>query len=205
MEPQEEEAAQAGPVHAAHRHNPYAYLMSGPQLDALLTRLGRRRAASVRRGGAVPPERAPRGVYPRPDMAFVVMDPTAGPWVPTEDAVLATITVGRGGSAFVPYAAAKAAGHRRLGRNYGEAVLVDPHLCGTGAFRYGHSAEVRGLIVGASGQSPDQDLYEAGALAIDLIAAIAELHLAWEERVGPGEWFTPDGLPPAERPAVPGA
>ncbi|MFE4960855.1 hypothetical protein ACFRCW_44840 [Streptomyces sp. NPDC056653] len=191
-QPQTQEPA---PVRAEHRHNPYAYLVSDQQLDELLTRLGRRRAASVRRNQAVAAERAPREVYPRPGMAFVVMDPTAGPWVPNEEAVLATITVGEGGAAFLPYATAKAAGHRRLGRNYGEAVLVDPHLCGGGNFRYGHSAEVRGLIVGASGQTPDQDLYEAGTLATDLIAAITELHLAWEERVGPGEWFTPDGGP----------
>jgi len=123
-------------------------------------------------------------------MAFVLMDATSGPWAPNEDAVLAAVTLGERGQDFLPYAAAKAAGHRRLGHNWGTAVLTAPHLCGTGGFRYGHSADVRGQIVGASGQSPDQDLYEAAALAADFVQALAELHLAWEERTGPGEWFT---------------
>ncbi|MGI5402906.1 hypothetical protein ACQEVG_26335 [Streptomyces sp. CA-135486] len=190
------------PVRAAHRRNPYEYLMNGQQLDELLTRLGQRRAASIWRNRTVAAERAPRDVYPRPCMAFVLMDPTAGPWVSNADAVLGVITVGEGGSTFLPYAAAKAAGHRRLGRNYGEAVLVDPHLCGDGNFRYGHSARVRGQIVGSSSQTPDQDLYEAAALATDLVNELAELHLAWEERTGPGEWFTGDGRPGAEYSAM---
>ncbi|MGW7365907.1 hypothetical protein ACWGI8_21325 [Streptomyces sp. NPDC054841] len=44
--------------------------------------------------------------------------------------------------------------------------------------------------MGASSQSTDQDLFEAGALASDLIDAIAGRHLAWEESVGPGDWFS---------------
>jgi hypothetical protein len=185
------------PVRVAHRRNPYEYLMSDGQFDELLLDLGLRRAASIWRNHSAHPGRAPHGVYERACMGFVVLDPTVGPWVPDTEAVLAVITVGQDGSGFLPNAAAKAAGHRRLGRNYGEAVLVDPHLCGDGNFRFGHSAEVRGVIVGTSSQTTDQDLHEAAALAADLVAALGERHLAWQERVGPGEWLAEGGNPGA--------
>ena len=183
-------------VRAAHRRNPYSYAMSGEKLDALLVDVGLRRAASVWRNHTVDADRAPRGVYPRACMGFVIMDPTVPAWLTDTDAVLGVITVGDEGSSFLANAAAKAAGHRRLGRNYGEAVLVDPHLCGDGNFRYGHSAEVRGLIVGASSQSTDQDLYEAAALAGDLVAAIADAHRSWLEQAGPVvDWFAAADAP----------
>jgi hypothetical protein len=182
-------------VRAAHRRNPYRYLMNAEQFDELLLSLGLRRAESILRNHTVAKDWAPRGVYERASMGFVMMDPTVGPYVPDADAVLAVITVGHDGAAFLPNAAAKAAGHRRLGRNYGEAVLVDPHLCGDGNFRFGHSAEIRGQIVGSSSQTTDQDLHEASALAADFVGAVTERHLAWQERVGPGEWLADDDSP----------
>lgn len=186
------------PVCVQHRRNPYEYAVSDEELDELLLDLGRKRAASIWCNHKAAPAAAPRGSYGRTSMGFVLMDPTAGPWVSNEHAVLAIVTVGEDGHSFLPNAAAKAAGHRRLGRNYGEAVLVDPHLCGSAGFRYGHSAEVRGQIIGASSQSPDQDLYEAGQLANDFVSAINERHLAWEARVGPGDWLADDGVPHRE-------
>jgi hypothetical protein len=173
-------------------------MLDDKDFDELLLDLGLRRAASIWRNHVAAPSAAPRGGYGRACMGFVLMDPTAGSWVPNELAVLAIVTVGEDGHKFLPNAAAKAAGHRRLGRNYGEAVLVDPHLCGSAGFRYGHSAEVRGQIVGASSQSTDQDLFEAGQLARDFVGAITERHVAWEERVGPGDWFADDGVPHQE-------
>ncbi|MFF3846490.1 hypothetical protein [Streptomyces sp. NPDC002328] len=112
------------------------------------------------------------------------------------------MVVGDDGARFLPNAAAKAGGHRRLGRNYGEAVLVDTHLCGTGHFRYGHSAEVRGLIVGSSAQTTDQDLFEAGALAKDFVDAITERHHIWQVKTGPGEWLNSDDVPGDEHRAL---
>ncbi|MEU6408187.1 hypothetical protein [Microbispora sp. NPDC046933] len=189
-------------VRAGHHHNPYRYLLSDDELDELLLELGTRRAASIWRNHTSTAESAPRGVYGRACMAFVIMDPTAGPWIPNDRAVLGAITVGDDGSSFLPNAAAKAGGHRRLARNYGEAVLVDTHLCGDGHFRYGHSADVRGLIVGASAQTTDQDLFEAAALAHDFVHAITERHLAWTQRTGPGEWLTESDTPAAEHIAM---
>ncbi|MEV0603759.1 hypothetical protein AB0I82_31285 [Streptomyces sp. NPDC050315] len=185
-------------VRSQHRRNPYDYLLTPEELDQLLLDLGTRRAASIWRNRTTAASAAPRGSYGRTAMGFVLMDPTAGPWTPNEQAVLGVISIGEDGHRFLPNAAAKAAGHRRLGRNYGEAVLVEPHLCGSAGFRYGHSAEVRGQIVGASSQSPDQDLFEAGQLAQDFIGAITERHLAWEERVGPGDWLAADDAPHQE-------
>ena len=182
-------------VRVAHRRNPYSYLMGAEQFDGLLLELGLRRASSIWRNHTADPQRAPRGVYERACMGFVLLDPTVSASVSDPDAVLGVVAVGEGAAAFLPNAAAKAAGHRRLGRNYGEAVLVDPHLCGDGNFRYGHSAEVRGQIVGSSSQTTDQDLHEAAALAADFVGAITEIHLAWQERVGPGEWLGHDDAP----------
>ncbi|MEU5211819.1 hypothetical protein [Streptomyces sp. NPDC020742] len=184
-------------VRVAHRQNPYAYLLTGAQLDDLLLELGLRRAASIWHNHAEA-ACAPRGAYPRPMMGFVLMDATAGPWVPNDSAVLAVITIGDRGHEFLPNAAAKAGGHRRLGHNNGEAVHLDPHRLGTGSFRYGHSAEVRGQIVGASAQTTDQDLYEAGRLAADFVDAIGDRHRAWERRHGPGDWLSNDDTPAPE-------
>ncbi|MFJ2780519.1 hypothetical protein [Kitasatospora sp. NPDC087315] len=185
-------------VHVAHRRNPYRYMLTDNQLDALLVEVGLRRAASVWKHHTTEERQAPRGAYPRPLMGFVLMDATAGNWTPNEDAVLGVIAIGDSGHAFLPNAAAKAGAHRRLGRNNGEAVHVDPHLLGTGGFRYGHSAEVRGQIVGASSQSTDQDLYEAARLATDFVDAVNDRHLVWEQQHGPGDWASADDKPALE-------
>ncbi|MET9319095.1 hypothetical protein ABZX75_02700 [Streptomyces sp. NPDC003038] len=182
-------------VQVAHRHNPYAYMLTGEQLDVLLLDVGLRRAASIWLNHTTDEQHAPRGAYPRPLMGFVLMDATADPWIPHEEAVLGVIAIGDRGHACLPNAAAKAAAHRRLGRNNGEAVHVDPHLLGTGGFRYGHSAEVRGQIVGASSQSTDQDLYEAARLAADFVDAVNGRHHTWERQRGPGDWASPDDEP----------
>ncbi|MFD0273091.1 hypothetical protein ACFVHB_04145 [Kitasatospora sp. NPDC127111] len=202
MTVRESVSAHGLPVRVQHRLNPYAYMLDDEGFAELLTELALRRAESIWRNHTAAPADAPRGPYPRASMGFVLLDPTAPRWVPDERAVLAVVTVGEEGHRFLVNAAAKAAGHRRLGRNHGEAVLVDPHLCGSGAFRYGHSAEVRGQIVGASSQSPDQDLHEAGRLAADLVNAVAEHHLAWEERVGPGDWYAATDEPHPTWPAM---
>ncbi|MFB7513225.1 hypothetical protein [Streptomyces sp. NPDC056144] len=185
-------------VRAKCRTNPYAYMFSDSELDQLLLDLGRRRAASIRRNrteaGSVPS----RGVYPEPGMGFVIMDPTADPWVPHDAAVLGVVTVGADGHRWLVNAAAKAAGHRRLGRNYGEAVLTDPHLCGSGAFRWGHSVEVRGVIVGASSQTSDQDAFESTHLASEFVAAVTARHLAWEQQAKGEDWLSPHDLPAPE-------
>lgn len=185
-------------VRVDHRVNPYAYLLSGEQLNELLMALGLRRAGSIWRNHQATEERAPHGVYPNPCMAFVLMDATAGEWMPNDQAVLGAISVGDEGDRFIPNAAAKAGGHRRLGRNYGEAVLVEPHLMSTGGFRYGHSAQVRGQIVGSSSQTTDQDLFEAAQLAADFVNAIADAHQSWKNLVGPGGWLSEDGGPGQE-------
>lgn len=189
-------------VRVDHRVNPYAYMLSGEQLNELLMSLGLRRAESIGRNHQAAEDRAPHGAYPNPCMGFVLMDATAGPWVPNDQAVLAAIIVGDGGDRFIPNAAAKAGGHRRLGRNYGEAVLVEPHLMSTGGFRYGHSAQVRGQIVGSSSQTTDQDLFEAAQLAADFVNAITDAHQTWKQLAGPGGWLSEDGGPGQESGAM---
>jgi hypothetical protein len=189
-------------VRVAHHRNPYAYLLTDDELDELLLDLGLRRAASIWRNHNAAQQQTPRGVYERTCMAFVLMDPTVGPWVPNDQAVLAGVLIGEGADRFLPNAAAKAAGHRRLGRNYGEAVHIDPHLCGSGGFRYGHSTQVRSLIAGSSSQSTDQDLFEARMLAAEFVQAFDELHRAWEAKTGAGEWFADPDEPDGEHLAL---
>ncbi|MBM7776481.1 hypothetical protein JOD54_006685 [Actinokineospora baliensis] len=170
-------------VRARHRRNPYAYMLDDAGLTDLLVTAGRRRAESVWRNHNTD---GPRGRYPRSSMAFVVLDPTAPCTDPNP--VLAALTIGDEALPFLPNAAAKAIGHRHTGHNHGEAALIDPHLLGTGHFRYGHSANIRGLIVGASSQTPDQDLHEAATLGTDLVNALITAHRTWETTVGPGRW-----------------
>ncbi|WP_447040947.1 hypothetical protein [Streptomyces sp. DSM 118878] len=185
-------------VQAAVRRNPYAYMLDDAELTSLLQSLGERRAESILRNSTTTPGHAPRGPYPRLAMGFVILDPTADARVGQADAVLGAITVGSDARGFLPKAAAKASAHRRLGHNNGVAVHTDPHLLGNGAFRYGHSAEVRGLVVAASSQTPDQDLFEASRLATELVEELAARHLAFEWEQGETDWLTSDGKVPAE-------
>ncbi|MFE3470149.1 hypothetical protein ACFXOI_00425 [Streptomyces bacillaris] len=182
-------------VQAAVRHNPYAYMLDEAELVDLLSELGRRRAESILRNHTAAEGEAPRGRYPRPAMGFVILDPTADARADDTEAVLGAIAVGEQARQFLPRAAAKAAAHRRLGRNNGSSVHTDPHLLGTGAFRYGHSAEVRGVIVAASSQSTDQDLYEASRLAAEFAEGIGARHQEFEWKVGETDWLSQDGLP----------
>ncbi|MCX4679343.1 hypothetical protein OG413_29325 [Streptomyces sp. NBC_01433] len=182
-------------VQAAVRRNPYRYMLDDTELTELLSDLGRRRAESILRNHTADLGQAPRGPYPRPAMGFVILDPTADAQAGHADAVLGAITVGDQARQFLPKAAAKAAAHRRLGRNNGTSVHTDPHLLGTGAFRYGHSAEVRGLIVAASSQTTDQDLYEASRLAAELVEEIAARHRDYEWRRGETDWLSSDDQP----------
>lgn len=182
-------------VQAAVRRNPYRYMLDDVELTELLSDLGHRRAESILRNHTADLGKAPRGPYPRPAMGFVILDPTADAQAGHADAVLGAITVGDQARQFLPKAAAKAAAHRRLGRNNGTSVHTDPHLLGTGAFRYGHSAEVRGLIVAASSQTTDQDLYEASRLAAELVEEIAARHRDYEWRRGERDWLSSDDQP----------
>ncbi|MEU6669552.1 hypothetical protein [Streptomyces sp. NPDC046727] len=185
-------------VEAAVRRNPYAYMLTDEELTELLAELGRRRAESVRRNHEAPEGEAPRGPYPRPAMGFVVLDPTADAGTAPADAVLGALTIGDDARRFLPKAAAKAVAHRRLGGDNGTSVHTDPHLLGTGAFRYGHSAEVRGLIVAASSQTTDQDLYEASRLAAELVEELGARHRAHEWERGEADWLTGTGETPKE-------
>ncbi|WP_405461841.1 hypothetical protein OG786_30065 [Streptomyces sp. NBC_00101] len=182
-------------VQAAVHRNPYAYMLTDAELTEVLASLGRRRAKSILRSRTAAPGEAPRGPYPRPAMGFVILDPTLDVQTDAASSVLGAVTVGDQARGFLPKAAAKAAAHRRTGHNNGSSVHTDPHLLGTGAFRYGHSAEVRGLIVAASSQTTDQDLFEASRLAAEFIEEIAAHHRAYEWRQGETDWLSPDDQP----------
>ncbi|ALO98850.1 hypothetical protein SHL15_7869 [Streptomyces hygroscopicus subsp. limoneus] len=75
-------------------------------------------------------------------------------------------------------------------------MRTDPHPIGTGAFRYGHSAQVRGLIVAASSQTTDQDLYEASRLAAELVEELRDRHRAYEWSQDETDWLTGIGEVP---------
>lgn len=185
-------------VQAAVHRNPYRYMLDDAELTAMLASVGSRRAESILRNCATASGDAPRGPYPRLAMGFIILDPTADPYVSHADAVLGAVAIGDEARSFLPKAAAKAAAHRRLGHANGVAVHADPHLLGNGSFRYGHSTEIRGLIVAASSQTPDQDLFEASRLASDLIEELTNRHHDYEWRCGETDWLSPDSTVPAE-------
>ncbi|MFD7410342.1 hypothetical protein [Kitasatospora purpeofusca] len=98
-------------VRAQHRHNPYDHLFDDEGFAGLLIGLGLRRAAPRRQHPAQPHRRRrrrPRDPYPRASMGFVLLDPTAGPWVPDTESVMAVITVGEDAHRFLPKAATTA-------------------------------------------------------------------------------------------------
>lgn len=185
-------------VRVVVRANPYRHLLDDAQFGQLLLRLGFNRATSIEVNHRSSAATAPRGTYGRACLGMVMMDPTVGLWVTNTEAVMAALIIGHGGEDFLTNAAAKAGGHRRIGRNYGEAALVDPQLIGEGGFRHGHSVNVRGVIVGASAQTPDQDLYEATSLATEFVEAIQELCRTWGAGAGPGDWYSAEDRPAAE-------
>ncbi len=188
-------------VRVVVRRHPYGHLLDAEAFAQLLWELGAHRAESIRAHHALDAAEAPRGVYPRDCLAMIVMDPTVGPWVDNVDAVMAAIVIGEG-DYFLPNAAAKAGGHRRVGYDYGEAYITDPHLVAHGGFRHGHSARIRGVVVGASALNPDQDLYESAQLAAQFVARIGDLHDDWTQRAGFGEWLSEGDVPDAETRAM---
>jgi hypothetical protein len=171
--------------------NPYVTSIPDAELLELIHAVGRARAEDIERGSS-------SGEYPRESMGFVVLDPTAPSWKPSEEAVLALIVIGAEGMDFLPNAAAKAIEHRDHAADCGVLVYAQNHRLADGDFRFGFSVCIEGTYVGGSGLSEIQDRYQATLLAADINYRIIAARHRWAERHTEGYWFG-DPYEPAAR------
>jgi hypothetical protein len=171
--------------------NPYVRSIPDSEFVTIIRAAAEARAEDIER-------RSQNGEYTRASMSFVILDPTAPSWKPSEDAVLAMIIIGPDGRDFLPNAAAKAIEHRDHSADCGVLVYAQSHRLADGDFRFGFSACVEGTYVGGSGLSEIQDRYQATVLAADINYRIAEARQKWAEKNTDGYWFG-NQHEPAER------
>jgi hypothetical protein len=171
--------------------NPYASSIPNPEFYEIIRSAAEARAEDIERGRWV-------GEYTRASMSFVVLDPTAPSWKPSEDALLALIVIGTDGMSFLPNAAAKAIEHRDHGADCGVLVYAQNHRLADGDFRFGYSACLEGMYVGGSGLTEIQDRYQATVLAADINYRITAARQKWAEIHTDGYWFG-DEHEPADR------
>jgi hypothetical protein len=130
-------------------------------------------------------------------MGFVILDPTAPPWKPSEECALGFLTVGADSDRLLIVALAKASLARDHGLSAGAVLYSQPHRVADGYFRWGHTANVEGTIVGGSGLTEVQDRFEAQMVAAEFNYQIARARELWLE-ANPGRpWLCSDG--PGER------
>lgn len=162
--------------------NPYARSIPDSEFTGLIRTAAEARAEDIERGSRT-------GEYPRASMSFVVLDPTAPAWKPSDDAVLALIVIGPDGMSFLPNAAAKAIEHRDHGTDCGVLVYAQNHRLADGDFRFGFSVCLEGMYVGGSGLSEIQDRYQATMLAADINYRINAAREKWAASHTGGYWF----------------
>jgi hypothetical protein len=168
--------------------NPWGETISDDELYELICEAAVKRADSIAR-------EFDNAEYPRDSMGFIILDPTAPMSRPSEDCVLAIITIGPNGADFVPNAAAKAFEHRDSGVECGVLVYTQPHRLADGDFRYGFSVCVDGTYVGGSGLSEVQDRREGTKLAADFNYGVGAARKLWTDAVGSGHWFDAEDQP----------
>ena len=135
------------------------------------------------------------GLYPGNSVGLVLLDPTAPPSISSENAVMAYFVVGEEGERFLPNALAKACEHRDHQASAGSVLYSQPHRLADGDFRWGHSAEVEGTIVGVSGLSEIQDRYQGQLFAAEFNYEIARFRLEWAKAHPGGDWFNDQDKP----------
>jgi hypothetical protein len=136
------------------------------------------------------------GEYRRPSMGFVILDPTLGPAAWRGEEILMIAAVGEEGSKYACNAYAKAALHRAHGVNCGIPVYTQPQRLGDGSFLYGHSVDLEGTVVAASGQSEAQDRYQAAVLAAEFNYFVARRYERWRSDNRTAGWLSAQGEVP---------
>lgn len=169
--------------------NPYSETIPDDALAMLLASAGRARATDIE-------ARHRSGDYERDRMSLVILDPTAPPARPADDMVVALLSIGAEGDFFAPNAMAKAFCQREHGADGTVVVVGQNHRVADSSFRFGGAVDIDGTIVGASGQTPLQDRFQATLLAADFNYAIAYARSRWENEHGPGRWYLDEQSPP---------
>jgi hypothetical protein len=172
-------------VSVSLKRNPWDHSVPDSMLHNLLYKVGESRAKHVEKqydNG--------NGEWPRGSLGLALMVPRAPRSLPAADALLATIAIGPECERFVINAAAKAGYHHEHGVPGGYGVYMDLAASADGDFCYGFSAEVDGMIAGASAQNEIQDACEAAHAAATFLYFIRRQRGAWmggqEERP---HWF----------------
>ena len=157
--------------------------------DHLLHKLAQRRAEDIE-------SRFSSGEYNNNSVGFVLFDPTAPRSLyPPEKAVLALIEVGPDGRSYLVNGLAKGCEHLSHGTSAGTQVYTQIQRLPDGSFRYGHSAEIEGTIVGVSGLSEIQDRFQAQLLAAEFNYEIAYWRARWLAEHSDIHWYGNDDSP----------
>jgi hypothetical protein len=81
------------------------------------------------------------------------------------------------------------------GEDCGTLAYVKPYMLPDGSFVYGHSADVAGTILGASGATEAQDRFMATCLGAGFNYRVTDAHKAWREANPDSKWFCSQNLP----------
>jgi hypothetical protein len=131
----------------------------------------------------------------RPSLGLCLMNPTLPRYTPAQEAVLALIAIGPEGEDYLVNGVGKAVTHWEMGQDCGIGAYVEPHRLPDGAFIYGHSAEVNGTIVGASGATEQQDRAFATRFAAEFNSCVGDAHKRWQESNPSKSWYSKQGAP----------
>ncbi|MDQ5944093.1 MAG: hypothetical protein QG658_159 [Patescibacteria group bacterium] len=125
----------------------------------------------------------------RSSLGLCVMDPTLPRSTPAQDAVMALITIGLEGEDLLVNGVGKAVTHWELGQDCGIGAYVHLHRLRDGSFVYGHSAELDGTIVGASGATEQQDRSMATQFAAEFNSCVADARKRWRLANPVHKWY----------------
>lgn len=135
------------------------------------------------------------GEFKRNSLGLCLMDPTKPRWTPPEDAILALVALGPEGKDFLPNGVGKAFEHWQHGEDCGTLAYVKPYLLPDGSFVYGHSVDVEGTIVGASGATEAQDRFLATCFGAEFNYRVTDARKAWRTENPDSKWFCEQNLP----------
>lgn len=125
----------------------------------------------------------------RSSLGICLMNPTLPRNTPAQDAVLALIAIGLEGEDYLVNGVGKAVTHWEMGQDCGIGAYVQLHRLRDGSFVYGHSAEVDGTIVGASGATEQQDRSMAIQVAAEFNSCVADARKRWREAHPEHKWY----------------
>ncbi len=168
--------------------NPYPHVIPDWDFNLMLLSLGAELADAVDTRHRV-------GEFKRNSLGVCLMNPTKPRSTPPEEAILALIAIGPEGRDFLPNGVGKAYEHWVYGEDCGTLAYVKPYMLPDGSFVYGHSADVAGTILGASGATEAQDRFMATCLGAGFNYRVTDAHKQWRVEHPDSKWFCNLNLP----------